>query len=120
VIRASATNLWETCHDQILRKTIASRGGEIFKHTGDGCCAVFPSAAGAVEAAVAAQQSRNSSVCFRLAQELIDVTEAAASVDNVSPIAQLLVEWRHTVEVQAHLFPRPAAEDPTWSSGNSR
>lgn len=25
-----------TCHDQILRKTIASRGGEIFKHTGDG------------------------------------------------------------------------------------
>lgn len=36
-----------------------------------------------------------------LVQEFIDVTEAAASIDNVSPIAQLLVEWRHTAEVHA-------------------
>lgn len=36
-----------------------------------------------------------------LVQEFIDVTEAAASVDNVSPIAQLLLEWRHTAEVHA-------------------
>ncbi len=36
-----------------------------------------------------------------LVQEFIDVTEAAASVDNVAPIAQLLLEWRHTAEVHA-------------------
>ncbi len=36
-----------------------------------------------------------------LVQEFIDVTEAATSIDNVSPIAQLLVEWRHTAEVHA-------------------
>ena len=36
-----------------------------------------------------------------LVQEFIDVTEAAASADNVSPIAQLLAEWRHTAEVHA-------------------
>jgi len=51
-----------------------------------------------------------------LVQEFIDVTEAAASVDNVSPIAQLLVEWRHTAEVHADpelhaLLSAPRGED---------
>ncbi len=51
-----------------------------------------------------------------LVQEFIDVTEAATSVDNVSPIAQLLVEWRHTAEVHADpelhaLLSAPCGED---------
>lgn len=51
-----------------------------------------------------------------LVQEFIDVTEAATSVDNVSPIAQLLVEWRHTAEVHADpelhaLLSAPRGED---------
>lgn len=51
-----------------------------------------------------------------LVQEFIDVTEAAAAVDNVSPIAQLLVEWRHTAEVHADpelhaLLSTPRGED---------
>jgi hypothetical protein len=51
-----------------------------------------------------------------LVREFIDVTEAAASVDNVSPIAQLLVEWRHTAEVHADpelhaLLSTPRGED---------
>jgi hypothetical protein len=51
-----------------------------------------------------------------LVQEFIDVTEAAASVDNMSPIAQLLIEWRHTAEVHADpelhaLLSAPRGED---------
>jgi hypothetical protein len=51
-----------------------------------------------------------------LVREFIDVTKAAASVDNVSPIAQLLVEWRHTAEVHADpelhaLLSTPRGED---------
>ena len=49
-------------------------------------------------------------------QEFIEVTKAAASVDNVAPIAQLLVEWRHTAEVHADpelhaLLSTPRGED---------
>lgn len=51
-----------------------------------------------------------------LVQEFIDVTEAAVSVDNMSPIAQLLIEWRHTAEVHADpelhaLLTAPRGED---------
>lgn len=51
-----------------------------------------------------------------LVHEFIDVTEAAASVDNVAPIAQLLLEWRHTAEVHADpqlhvLLSTPRGED---------
>ena len=53
---------------------------------------------------------------YLLVREFIDVTKAAASVDNVSPIAQLLVEWRHTAEVHADpelhaLLSTPRGED---------
>jgi hypothetical protein len=53
---------------------------------------------------------------YLLVREFIDVTRAAASVDNVSPIAQLLVEWRHTAEVHADpelhaLLSTPRGED---------
>ncbi|MGH3933116.1 MAG: hypothetical protein ACRDTF_24435 [Pseudonocardiaceae bacterium] len=51
-----------------------------------------------------------------LIDEFTDVTEAATSVDNVAPIAQLLVEWRHTAEVHADpelraLLSAPRSED---------
>ena len=61
-----STRLWETDadtmrvaladHDLVLREAIESRGGWLFKHTGDGVCAVFVSARAAVEAAVDAQR----------------------------------------------------------------
>jgi predicted ATPase/class 3 adenylate cyclase len=43
-------------HDETLRAAIATHGGWMFKHTGDGVCAAFGSARGAVEAAVEAQR----------------------------------------------------------------
>ena len=42
-------------HDEVLRSAIEAHGGFMFKHTGDGVCAAFASATGAVDAAVAAQ-----------------------------------------------------------------
>ncbi len=44
-------------HDEVLRAAIEAHGGWLFKHTGDGVCAVFTSPKAAVEAAVAAQQA---------------------------------------------------------------
>jgi hypothetical protein len=43
-------------HDDVLHKAIEAHGGFLFKHTGDGVCAVFASPRSAVDAAVAAQQ----------------------------------------------------------------
>jgi predicted ATPase/class 3 adenylate cyclase len=42
-------------HDALLRQVIEANGGHVFKHTGDGCCAVFPSASAGLSAAVAGQ-----------------------------------------------------------------
>lgn len=42
-------------HDHLLRSVVESHGGLVFKHTGDGLCAVFSSATAAVAAAVEAQ-----------------------------------------------------------------
>ena len=44
-------------HDALLRAVVAQRGGQVFKHTGDGVCAVFASPAAAVAAAVDAQRN---------------------------------------------------------------
>ena len=44
-------------HDEVLRSAIEEHGGWLFKHTGDGVCAVFTSPRAAVDAAVAAQQA---------------------------------------------------------------
>jgi predicted ATPase/class 3 adenylate cyclase len=44
-------------HDEVLRGAIAAHGGGLFKHTGDGVCAVFASPRSAVDAAVAAQRA---------------------------------------------------------------
>ena len=43
-------------HDEVLRTAIESRGGHVFKHTGDGVCAAFASPRSAVEAAIEAQR----------------------------------------------------------------
>ena len=45
-----------TAHDQILRRSIAAHGGTVFKHTGDGLCAVFDSAAGSLQSAIQGQR----------------------------------------------------------------
>lgn len=42
-------------HDQMIRLAVEKHGGIVFKHTGDGLCAVFTSATSAVAAAVEAQ-----------------------------------------------------------------
>jgi class 3 adenylate cyclase len=43
-------------HDAVLSEAIKGAGGQVFKHTGDGMCAVFPSVSKAVAAAAAAQR----------------------------------------------------------------
>jgi len=62
----ASTRRWETDatamsaalagHDETLRAAVAAAGGSVFKHTGDGMCAVFNSAAAALAGAIAAQQ----------------------------------------------------------------
>ena len=44
-------------HDSIVRQALNARGGSEIKHTGDGIMASFPSASGALEAAIAMQRS---------------------------------------------------------------
>ena len=44
-------------HDEALRWAIETRGGFLFKHTGDGVCAAFGSPRSAVDAAVDAQRA---------------------------------------------------------------
>jgi hypothetical protein len=36
-----------------------------------------------------------------LAAEFVETAHAAAAVDNLAPVSQLLAEWRHTAEVYA-------------------
>ena len=42
-------------HDEIITDALQSAGGSVFKHTGDGVCAVFSSARNAMTGAAAAQ-----------------------------------------------------------------
>lgn len=44
-------------HDEIVRLAVEESGGTVIKNTGDGLYAVFPSAGGAVEAALATQKA---------------------------------------------------------------
>lgn len=44
-------------HDAIIRSALDEHGGDWFKHTGDGACAAFDSAIGAVNAAMAIQDA---------------------------------------------------------------
>jgi predicted ATPase len=44
-------------HDDVITTAVMAAGGRVFKHTGDGVCAVFTSAGDAVTAAASAQRS---------------------------------------------------------------
>jgi class 3 adenylate cyclase len=44
-------------HDEILRDTVKSHGGYVFKEVGDAFCCAFASAPEAVDAALAAQRA---------------------------------------------------------------
>ncbi len=44
-------------HDEVLRETVSTYDGWLFKHTGDGVCAAFGSPRSAVDAAIAAQRA---------------------------------------------------------------
>jgi predicted ATPase len=59
-------------HDEVLRSAVESHGGRLFKHTGDGICAVFGSARGAIDAAVAAQRLLSLPVRMGLATGEVD------------------------------------------------
>ena len=51
--------MWERSrqiHDSIMRSSIESRKGVVFQIVGDSCCSAFPTAGGAVRAAVDAQR----------------------------------------------------------------
>src|SRR5438067_4863045 len=62
-----STRLWEenpdamrlalARHDSLLRAAIETNGGHVFKTVGDAFCAVFGTASGAVDAALAMQRS---------------------------------------------------------------
>lgn len=45
-----------TAHDQILHNSITAHGGTLFKHTGDGICAVFDDTAGSLQSAIQGQR----------------------------------------------------------------
>lgn len=69
-----AMDQWLAQHDRIITDAIATNDGLVFKHTGDGLCAVFRSAAGAARAArdiqiglTAAAQSRIGPLRARIA-----------------------------------------------------
>ncbi|MGH9008472.1 MAG: NB-ARC domain-containing protein [Acidimicrobiia bacterium] len=42
-------------HDEVIQQAVKDAGGKVFKHTGDGACAVFSTAPAALGAALAAQ-----------------------------------------------------------------
>jgi len=46
-----AMERWLASHDRILTEAITAQGGRVFKHTGDGLCAVFAAASAAARAA---------------------------------------------------------------------
>lgn len=53
---ADAMDRAMTAHDRILHSSITAHGGAVFKHTGDGICAVFDDAAESMQAAIRGQK----------------------------------------------------------------
>jgi class 3 adenylate cyclase len=54
---AEAMRLALARHDAILRRLIEKHGGHVFKMMGDACCAAFPTAPDALDAALDAQRA---------------------------------------------------------------
>lgn len=50
-----AMERWLACHDGLVTDCILANGGRVFKHSGDGLCAVFESSVAAARAARAVQ-----------------------------------------------------------------
>ena len=76
-------------HDQALRQAIETRGGWLFKHTGDGVCAAFASPKAAVDAAVAAQRTLELPVRMGLATgeaELRDADYFGAALNRAARV----------------------------------
>src|SRR6201985_2642995 len=76
-------------HDAVLRTTIETHGGFLFKHTGDGVCAAFASPRSAVDAAVAAQRGLGLPVRMGLATgeaELRDGDYFGAVLDRAARV----------------------------------
>ena len=53
---ADAMDRAMTAHDEILHNSVTAHRGVVFKHTGDGICAVFDEAAASMHAAIQGQQ----------------------------------------------------------------
>lgn len=90
----------KTCLTETVEPLIAEFGGHIFKTTGDGALAVFPSAIGAVECAIAMQtrlsrhnhgRSADKRMDFRMAINLGEVIEDSGDLfgDGVNVAARL-------------------------------
>jgi predicted ATPase/class 3 adenylate cyclase len=69
-------------HDRDLTGAVAAHGGRVFKKTGDGICAVFPSAAEAVRAAIDAQHRLELPV--RMAVHAGEAQEREGDFDGVA------------------------------------
>ncbi|MDQ3496322.1 MAG: tetratricopeptide repeat protein [Actinomycetota bacterium] len=79
---AEAMRLALARHDAILRRLIEKHGGHVFKMMGDACCAAFPTAPDALDAALDAQRAlfaeqwdKIGSLRVRIALHTGDVTE---------------------------------------------
>jgi predicted ATPase len=80
-----STHRWETdpdgmrialaAHDDVLRNAIHGNDGTLFKHTGDGVCAVFAAAPAAVEAAIEAQRTLELPVRMGIASGLAEARD---------------------------------------------
>jgi class 3 adenylate cyclase len=76
-------------HDDVLRSSIESHGGWLFKHTGDGVCAAFASPRSAVDAAVVAQRALELPVRMGLATGEAEVRDGDyfGAVLNRAPLS---------------------------------
>lgn len=54
---AERMDRWLAAHDEILTRAIGTSGGRVFKHTGDGLCAVYPTPVAAAAGALALQRA---------------------------------------------------------------
>ena len=73
---ADAMRVALAAHDGVLRKAIEAHDGFLFKHTGDGVCAVFASPRAAVAAAVDAQRALELPVRMGIATGEAELREA--------------------------------------------
>ncbi|OBH01243.1 hypothetical protein A5696_13855 [Mycobacterium sp. E2699] len=110
-------------HDDVLCKAIEAQGGWLFKHTGDGVCAVFASPRCAVDAAVAAQRALELPVRMGIATGEAELRGAdyfrtvqnrAARVMAAGVRRLRLHDARHSCGTALHLRGVPMAVIAKW------